>query len=152
MFDRRRREFISLFGSAAVAWPLVARAQEPAMPVIGFLSNILHHPIVRPMAAFREGLKEAGYIEPQNVAIEYRWAEGRNDRLPELARDLVRRQVSVIVATGAAHRPWRPKPRPRKYQSCFQPPPTRGIATGPVERKFCSDDRSHLSRPQLFLM
>jgi putative ABC transport system substrate-binding protein len=99
MLDLRRRQFISFFGGAAV-WPLVAHAQEPAIPVIGFLSNISPDPIARPLAAFRRGLQEAGYIEGQNLAIEFRWAQGRNDRLPELAADLVQRHVAVIVATG----------------------------------------------------
>src|SRR5262249_7586188 len=97
----RRRELITLLGGAAVVWPLATRAQQPAMPVIGVLSAEWPDLFTDRLRVFHDGLRETGYVEGRNLAIEYRWAEGQNDRLPALAAELVRRQVTVIVTAGS---------------------------------------------------
>jgi putative tryptophan/tyrosine transport system substrate-binding protein len=102
MIGMRRREFVSLLGGAAAAWPLAASAQQPTMPVVGFLDPTSPETYADRLRAFRHGLKDTGHVEGENVMIEYRWAENQLDRLPVLAAELVRRQVAAIITPGGA--------------------------------------------------
>jgi putative ABC transport system substrate-binding protein len=119
----RRRTFISLLGGAAVAWPLAARAQQPPMPVVGFMNINSAENVPDLVAAFRQGLKETGFVEGQNVAVEYRWAQGHYDRFPEFAAEFVRRQVAVIAATGG-------EPSPQSAKAATQTIPIVFTANG----------------------
>jgi putative tryptophan/tyrosine transport system substrate-binding protein len=130
----RRREFITLLGGLAAAWPLAARAQQPAMPVIGFVRITTPEESVPFVAAFRRGLGESGYVEGQNVAIEARYAFNQVDRLPALMVELVNRRVAVLATTGGtilARAP--PKQRPRRFRLSSRPGMIRsGLALSPA--------------------
>ena len=117
-----RREFITLL--VAAAWPLAARAQQPAMPVVGYLGPASPETSRNQLAAFHRGLADTGYVEGRNVAIEYRWAENHYDRLPALATELVHRQLSVIVAGGTTPGAQRSRRRPKRSRSFFWLVPT----------------------------
>src|SRR5262249_39467677 len=133
----RRRDFIKMIAGAALAGPRVARAQQPAMPVIGFLSSASPDIYSERLRTFREGLKQVGYMEGQNVAVEYRWAEGQNDQLPRLAVQLVERHVNVLVAAGGTPSALAAKAATTTIPVVF------GVAVDPVEVGLVSS----LSRP-----
>jgi putative ABC transport system substrate-binding protein len=113
----QRRDFIVLLGGAAAAWPLAARAQQPAVPIVGILNGGAPGEYARFVAAFGQSLSDAGYVEGRNLAIDYRSAEGRYDRLPALAAELARKEVAVILAIGGGPRRSQPSQRPPRSRS-----------------------------------
>src|SRR6516164_10810446 len=118
-FDQlNRRELFVLSAGAAVAWPLAAHAQQPAMPVVGFVNGGVADASANRVAAFRKGLSEAGYAEGQNVLVEYHWLEGHYERLPAVMADLVRRRVAVIAAAGSTEARSQPKLQPQRSRLC----------------------------------
>ena len=120
----KRRDFITLLGVAAAPslfWPRAARAQQPAMPMVGFLNGLGQHDRPNLPASFRRGLGEAGYVDGRNAAIEYRFAENRHERLPALAADLVGRKVNVIAATGGGAAVLAAMAATKPYRSCSRP-------------------------------
>jgi len=117
----KRRELVTLLVSAAAAWSVTSRAQQPAIPVIGFLSSASPERDAGRLRAFLHGLSKAGYVEGRNVAIEYRWAEEQNDRLPALAAELVSRPVAVIAVAGQIAGALAARPRPRPFRSSSLP-------------------------------
>jgi putative ABC transport system substrate-binding protein len=120
----RRRDFIMLAGGVALTWPIAARAQQSAMPVVGFLHDGSFEPRVHLVAAFRQGLSDAGFVDGRNVVIEYRWGQDQFDRLPGLAAEFVQRQVAIIATPGSAAAALA-KPPPRQFRSYSASAPIR---------------------------
>jgi len=128
----QRRDFVKVVAGSAITWPLVGRAQQKAVPVIGFLGSSWPADRARLVTAFRQGLRETGYVEGQNAAIEYRWAQDQYDLLPDLAADLLRRDVAVIVAHDTSPQLQRRSQR-RRYRSSLQPGATQSrMASSPT--------------------
>ena len=134
--DLKRREFMTLLGGAA-AWPLAVRARQPAMPVIGFLNGVSPDGYTERLRARRQGLKDTGFVEGENVAIEYRWADNQIDRLPALATESIRRQAAVIAACGGMRRRRRPRWPLRRFPIVF------GVSGDPVRLRLITS----LARP-----